>query len=197
MNTINSTPFTQCGLVLKTNSISESNTITDYPVSNSVGSINGIRNQYTWNNINLQDILGDQYHQFDYFTLVWKGIQYGPGVGVFSSTEGTRLVSVAVSGPDLRGCTYDVRTRRNNAQAVLGGLFFNTTAATFNISHDNCIATFKKSDTFNLTITLKSYTGADPAPFFVSPTLLFPQCIYFFDIVPSEFPEQEPYTQVY
>jgi len=195
MNTRNATPFTQCALILKTNSISTLNTVSDYPLSNSVGSVNSLRTQYTWNNINLQEILGDQYHQFDYFTLVFKGMQYGVGVGGFSGlSTAVRTNSIVASGPAWRGCTYDVATRRNTAEATINNIVFNTVASTYMTSHNAYIATFRKSPTFNFTITIKSSTGGE---IIIPPISLYPQAIYFFDIVPSEFPEPKPYPQVY
>ena len=195
MNTRNATPFTQCGLVLKTNSISASNTVGDYPVSNSVGSINAIRTEYTWYNINLQEILGpDIYNNFEYFTLVCKGLQYGVGQGTFTGLGQSRLSTVVAIGPDWRACTYDVATRRNTSEAIMCGVLFNTVASTYNVSYDAYIGTFKKSPTFNFTLKLKNIYGQDHN---FAATMLFPQAVYYFDIVPAQFPEQEPYAQVY
>lgn len=194
MNTRNATPFTQTELILRTTFISGGSAVGNYPVENSVGSINKGRTEYTWNTINLRDILGVQYDKFEYFNLILRTVQYGGIVSAPAVNE--RLVSIVASGPSWVNSSYDVATRRYTTEAVIGQILMsNSTLGSFHQFDDNCMATFKKTPTFDFTLKLQTLAGEPPVfdPLFT----LFPGGSYYFDIVPVQFPDSEKYAQVY
>ena len=193
MNTRNGTPFTQSELVLRTNYILSSNTVGAYPVSNSIGSISQGRVEYTWNTINLMDILGDLYNKFEYFNLILRAVQQGNFVGGPSSLN-DRVINLVASGPNWINSSYDVGKRCITSEAVIGQLIMNS-AQGYITMDDNCITTFRKTPTFNFTIKLQTIAGVPPV--FNPATVLYPSATFFFDIIPVQFPEPEKYAQVY
>jgi len=193
MNTRNATTFTQSELVFRTTFISGSNVLSAYPTSNTVGSINKGRTECTWNTINLMNILGDQYHKFEYFNLILRTVQYTGIVSAPAVNE--RLLNIVVSGPSWVNSSYDVGSRHHTLDAVMGQVIISSTLGSLFQFDDNCMATFKKTPTFNFTIKLQTLAGVPPVfdPLFT----LFPGASYYFDIVPVQFPDPEKNPVVY
>lgn len=193
MNTRNATPFTQSELVLRTSYISSGTVVGNYPVENSVGSINKGRTEYTWNTINLKDILGPQYDKFEYFNLILRTAQF---TGITSTPAiNERLLNIVASGPSWVNSSYDVASRHYTPDAVIGQFTVIGTLGGVLQFDDNCMATFKKTPTFNFTLKLQTLAGVPPVfdPLFT----LFPGASYYFDIVPVQFPDPEKPAVVY
>ena len=193
MNTRNATSFTQSEIVFRTSYISKGTLVGNYPVSNSIGSINQGRTEYTWNTINLKDILGDQYHKFEYFNLILRTAQFTGITATPAINE--RLLNIVASGPSWVNSSYDVATRRYTTEAVVGQFTVIGTLGGVLQFDDNCMATFKKTPTFDFTLKLQTLAGVPPVfdPLFT----LFPGASYYFDIIPVQFPETEKSPQVY
>ena len=127
---------------------------TDY--SGERGRINKSLSSITWNNINLRQVLGDMYDEYEEFNLVLKQVTSSQ---VNSRLEGlpfnSRGVYIRLSGLPFINCTYDIVTRNNRPSTILGSFviplggwvsqLFSDTAVTFgksqflcNISIDIC-----------------------------------------------------------
>jgi hypothetical protein len=195
MNTRNGTSFTQSDLILSTNYISTSLTIGSYPVSNSIGTINAGKTEYTWYSVDLSQVLGDQYNKFEYFNLVLRCVQYGTGVGAFNLINvNEKQVSIVASGPSWVNSSYDVGKRRSTAEATIGAINV-PNSQSYTVFFDNCLTTFRKTPTFDFTIKLITLKGTPPD--FVTSASMFPYMTFYFDIIPVQYPEPEKYAQVY
>lgn len=120
---------------------------TDY--SGERGSINKSLSSITWNNINLRQVLGDMYDEYEEFNLVLKQVTSNQ---VNARLEGlpfnSRGVYIRLSGLPFINCTYDVVTRNNRPSTILGGFviplggwvsqLFSDTAVTFGKSQFLC-----------------------------------------------------------
>lgn len=180
MNILESIP--KAGFSLKYNDISVSDVVGNYPVTNSVGTINATRTQATWFSINLEHMLGDMYNKYDMFNLRLNCVSYQQQAA-FGVAPFDRLIQFGVSGLAWENNNYNtVRKTLTNA-SILGILNFTQNVAATNVFDNSFVATFRKQKTCNITIQLETLDGGVPA---MNAATLFPRISWFFDIIPVE-----------
>ena len=144
-------------LVLKTSDITTSPDFlfnyTDYYGER--GSVNKYLSSITWNNINLRQILGDMYDEFDEFNLVLKQLNTS---FTNSTLEGapyeSRGIYMKMFGLPFINSTYNVVSQRNTNTAILGGVALTLNSFTNIIYNDSAQLSFGKSQELcNLTIS--------------------------------------------
>ena len=106
---------------LNTTDILNSVTVGDYPVINQYGSVNTIKTDYTWNNIDFKTILGDMYDKFEKFNIKLCAVQYTQQA-IFGLSLNDRCLSVNMYGLPFSNSTYDVKLNSNVSYFNSGGL---------------------------------------------------------------------------
>jgi len=179
MNEIVSLP--KASFSLKYNDISTSDVFANYPVTNNVGTINATRTQATWYSLNLENILGDLYNQYDIFTLRLNTISYQQqaafGVAAFD-----RLVYFSVSGLPWYNNNYSITRKTLVNSAVIGTNNFIQNICDTLSFENSYVATFRKQKTTDITIQLLCLDGTSPA---MNAATQFPRISWFFDIFPA------------
>jgi len=144
-------------LVLKTSDITTSSDFlfnnTDY--TGERGSVNKYLSSITWNNINLRQILGDMYDEYDEFNLVLKQLSTS---FTNSTLEGvpteSRGIYMRISGLPFLNNTYNVVSKRNTNTAIIGTCSLTANSFTNINYNDSAQLTFNKSQELcNITIT--------------------------------------------
>lgn len=170
----------KASFALKLNDISLSDTFADYPVTNNVGTINDTRTIITWYSVNLEDILGDMYNQYDFFNLRLKYIQYNGQAG-FATTVNDRTNSLQMSGLNFANSNYDTARGCNVGTTIIGTHIFgvnNPAVVTFD---DAYIITIRKQKSADITITYLNINNVAPS----TPVgTQFPRSSFYFDLTP-------------
>ena len=120
----------------------------------------------TWTNIDMRDVLGDMYDEYDEFNLVLSNminmshVNWSVAIANFGDTANDETNYIEITGLDFQNQGYDQKTKTNAPKGVINGVYFPTNATAiptiFNFS-DNPM-TFKKSyasSTTNINITFK------------------------------------------
>jgi hypothetical protein len=153
-------------------------------VLNSVNaSTNSIKSSFTWNNINLRNLLGDMYDKYDRFNIALNTIAtaYTP---LALSGNTNNQVLIRVSGLPWINNSYNINAsglNLNNNSTIIATFTFSSSAPqepiTFIYNHN--IATFSKnSDITSITIDYaRVYDLLTP-----DSTNSFPQMTFIFDI---------------
>ena len=172
----------KASFALKYNDISISDTFGDYPVTNNVGTINATRTQATWYSINMENILGDLYNQYEVFTLRLNSVSYQPQAA-FGVNPYDRNVYFAISGLPWYNNNYSITRKTNIASAVVGAQNFIPATAFTDFFDNSYVVTFRKQKTVNITIQLLTLDGTPPA---MNAATQFPRISWFFDILACE-----------
>lgn len=168
--------------VLKTRDIFNSNTIADYPVSNSKGSINQYRTSMTWNAISMKNMLGELYNQYELFNIELIGFSAAQILSNFGVTDNDRNVIFKMSGLDWVYNTYNTSTFNTTNQAVVGCHRFASQTNVFNASNTRRMtSTFRKNQIVDITITLNTILGTLPN---MNVNTVFPNMNFGFIITP-------------
>ena len=140
------------------------------------------RTLLTWNNINLRNLLGDMYEQFDYFNISLKSITTVSTENI-SGVRDTFALHVRMSGLPWVNNSYNVKSGSNNQYCVIG-TFRLASFFEINFLYENNLFTFgKNSETCNITIDFLKISDGDIPNIFSSPTVPFSNFIFMFDIV--------------
>jgi hypothetical protein len=164
-------------LVLKTSDLTVNSTT-------NIGSCDQYRQNFTWFNINLRALLGDQYDQYDYFniSLVSMSCSQASTVGGQGSVD-DKTVYVKMSGLPFINQTYNQPTRNNITSSTLTifQIPSSAIAATqqYNNSTVNVITFGKNQDLCNINIFLTRLI--DDARSAI--TTAFPQFVFIFTII--------------
>ena len=165
-------------LVLKTSDLTTNATT-------NIGQCDQYRQTFTWFNINLRTLLGDQYDQYDYFNMSLVSMSCAQA----SSTAGQgdvndKIVYVKMSGLPFINQTYDQKRGNNGSTAILTIFQIPTTASSNTLQYNNStvnVLTFGKNQelcNINIFLTrliddLRATTGI---------TLAYPQFVFIFTI---------------
>ena len=135
-------------------------------VSNTYGFTDAFKTNCTWTNINMRDVLGDMYDEYDEFNLVLSNmismshVNWSVVLANFGDTANDETNYIEITGLDFQNQGYDQKTKTNTAKGVINGVYFSTNAPPipllFNFS-DNPM-TFRKSPSSpntNINITFK------------------------------------------
>ena len=149
-------------LALKTFDINSSDGQADYynvTVTTNKGKVFNSRTGYTWNNVNIRNLLGDWYNKYDKFNIClvsvnqsYQAAQYTNNILQYSSNY---VVSVKMSGLQWLS-SYDQATKNNTNIQIVGVRNFNESN---NVIGNNYITFLKGSQITNITISLHSLTG--------------------------------------
>lgn len=169
---------------LNTKSISESNTIGDYPLTNMVGSINQYRTSITWNTINIRNLLGELYNHYEIFNIQLVSAGYETGTTLYGATADDRAVQIVMSGLDWVYSNYNISTGNMTTETVMQGVIYEGQAVSSvgNIASLRC-CTFRKCITTDITINLYTLLGTYPD---MNIGTIFPQLSFTFLITPVQ-----------
>ena len=151
-------------------------------INNSYGSINSLRTDLTWYNVDFKTILGDLYYQYDKFNISLAFITYGLTANVYGTTANDRTLMLNLGGLSFNNCAYNTQTMSNNSSASIGTITLpgNTVAGSFNFTNDmNTITILKPNNMTNVRIFFTRYDNSVPLS---SGTGMFPAMDFFFHI---------------
>lgn len=167
---------------LNTSDISASDTVGDYPLANTKGSINQYRTSITWNAVNIKNILGTLYDKYELFNLEIRSVGSPIPPTLFGVTDNDRTLTLKMSGLDWVFNSYDTNSGNTVNEAIIGNRRFNSQTAQNNIIiGQRLITTFRKCITANITINLYNVDGTLPN---MNVNTIFPQQIFVFKIIP-------------
>ncbi len=150
-------------------------------INNKYGSINALRTDTTWYNVDFKTILGDMYYHYEKFNISLAFITYGSAPNAYGTAAIDRTVMINLGGLPFNNCTYDTQTMSNNSSAYMGTITLPGTVAPgcFNFTNDmNCSTIYKPNNMSNIRIKLTRYDNSAP----VSATGIFPAMDFFFHI---------------
>ena len=138
-------------LALKTFDINSSDGQADYynvTVTTNKGKVFNSRTGYTWNNVNIRNLLGDWYNKYDKFNIclvsVTQSYQATQGIGVCN------VVAIKMSGLQWLS-SYDQASGNDTGSVVIGVKNFNQND---DLSNTNYITFRKGQQITNITINL-------------------------------------------
>jgi hypothetical protein len=154
-------------------------------VLNSVNasSINAMRSSFTWNNINLRNLLGDMYDKYDRFNLCLNCISSAYTGSALSGTNNSQVL-IRLTGLPWIGCNYNISStgiNANNIYTIITSFKFSSSTPQEPLTQyfNESIATFSKnSDIISITIDyLRLVDLSSP-----DTTNTYPQVSFIFDI---------------
>jgi len=146
-------------LALKTFDINSSDTQAEYfdtIVTTNKGKIFDDRTGYTWNNVNIKNLLGDWYNKYDTFNICLVSVaqSYQPTHAV----EACNVVTIKMSGLQWLS-SYDQASGNNTGSVVIGVRNFNQDNDDFS---STSFITFRKGQQItNITIKLDCLQNDD------------------------------------
>lgn len=184
-------------LVLRMSDISTSDTLSNYPITNATGSINQNRTGYTFYNVNLRGIVGnDIFDKYDYFNVRISGIvayMANLPLMLLGTIDGTSYMCcrVFLSGLNFINNTYNIKNKTNTGSCCIAYYNLNSNSSSPNqaLSFDESyIYTIKKTECFNLTFSYLTMDNNDPAvyidPAGTDTQKLFPRVTWILDFIP-------------
>ena len=138
-------------LVLKTSDLTNGSTT-------NIGSCDQYRQNFTWFNLNLRTLLGDQYEQYDYFNISLVSMSSSAASATNQGNVDDKTVYVKLSGLPFINQTYDQKRGNNGSTANLTIFQIPTTAIPsteqYNNSTINVLTFNKNQEQCNLNISL-------------------------------------------
>ena len=171
-------------LVLKTSDLSVNSTT-------AIGQCDQFRTTFTWFNINLRNLLGDLYNQYDYFNI--SLISLSSSVATANAGAGSaddRLVFIKLGGLPFVGQSYNQRTENSGGLVTIGTYHIPGTAAIGNQYYNNSanVCTFNTDqDLCNFTVSFFRVID-DTKP---TLTVSNPQFAFIFTIIGIDKPDNE------
>lgn len=148
---------------LNTTDILNSVTVGDYPVVNQYGSVNTIKTDYTWNNIDFKTILGDMYDKYEKFNVKLCSVQYTQQA-VYGTTLADRNLSINIFGLPFSNCTYESRFNCNVSFFNSGSFtLVQNTAGQANLQDSNICTIYSPRSPCNIRINLTLIDNSTPA----------------------------------
>lgn len=168
--------------ILRESDISTSNVVGDYPLSNSVGSINQYRTSITWNAVNIKNILGSLYDNYELFNLEVRSITNPIPTTLFGVSDNDRAITFKMAGLDWVFNTYDTSSGNTVNEAIFTNQRFTNQTTTLNtVGIRRMTTTFRKCITANITISLYNVNDVPPN---MNVGTIWPQMIFGFKITP-------------
>ena len=164
---------------LNTSDILNSNVAGNYPVVNQYGSVNTIRTDYTWNNIDFKTILGDMYDKYKKFNIHLCSVSYDQ-IAAYGATLNDRNLIINVFGFPFSNCTYESRNNSNVSFYNGGSITFvqNTAGQTY-LLDSNMMTIYSPTNPQTIRIRLSLINGVDPTP---GGAILYPNTCFYFRI---------------
>ena len=155
--------FVECATFhLNSVDIWASNTTGDYPATSAFGTVNALRNDFTFYNVDLRTILGTMYDTYDKFNIKLSSVIYSSQTP-FGTGADDRCLKVNMSG--LPFCNSSYHQKYNNTgYTTVGSLNLvqsNSNGSYFN--DDNVFTIWKPQANANIRIYLTSMYDVAPA----------------------------------
>ena len=166
-------------LALKTFDINSSDGQADYyniTVTTNKGTVFDDRTGYTWNNVNMRNLLGDWYNKYDKFNICLVSVTQS-----YQSTQAVvvcNVVAIKMSGLQWLS-SYDQASGNDTGSVVVGVRNFNQNE---DLSNTNFITFRKGQQITNITIKLDCLQNDDTVMPNVQST--FGHMIFLFNITP-------------
>jgi len=164
---------------LNTNDISSSNTVGDYTngINTANGSINSIRTDYTFYNIDFKTILGTMYEKYDRFNIKLSCAISGAQAG-FGVTVSDRCLKINISGLPLCNSGYH-QLMGNTGYTTVGTVtLIQTTCVANYYNDDNVFSIYKPMPLNNIRIYLQTIFDTIPS----ANGAIFPMMDFYFRI---------------
>jgi hypothetical protein len=150
--------------------------------TNTFGTSNALNTELRFSSISLKNILGDLYDKYDSFNISLTSVTVAQSAATYGVGNNT-LIQLYMSGPAFKQSnTYSNITRTSQTSAFMGHFQLpvwvanSSSVLTFNNSFCNTFDKF--GDFVDITLTLRSPTGALQVP-----TNAYPLMVYNFTIV--------------
>lgn len=130
---------------------------------------------FTWNNINLRNLLGDMYDKYDLFNIALVQAASGVGASNIGASLDDLNVQLVMSGLPWVNQTYNSTTMTNKSSAIIGIFTFARSATANQLYYANNALTFSKNQlSANISISyLNMATGNAPSPVAAYPGVNF------------------------
>ncbi len=151
-------------------------------VYNNFGSINALRTDTTWYNVDFKTILGDMYDKYEKFNISLAFITFGACVNIYGVNAIDRTIMLSMEGLPFSNCTYNTKSMSNNSSASIGTVTLPgyLVPGSFNFVNDqNTITIDKPKNMSNVRIFFTRYDYATPASANLG---MFPAMDFFFHI---------------
>lgn len=146
-------------------------------VNNIYGSVNEFRNDITWYNINLKNILGDMFNKYDKFNIRLSSIMYSSILAPSASSADLSL-KINVGGLPFSNCTYRPIYNNNTSTCIVGAFQLVNTTQQIYFNDNNIFTVEKLPETTNIRIFLTRLNDTPPSTW----ASLGPQIDFYFRI---------------
>jgi hypothetical protein len=116
--------------------------------------INAAKNQITWNNINLKNVLGSMYDKYDKFNIELVSILQSETVDIFGIDSKDTTVLIQISGLSFVNNNYNFSTGNNVNSTIIGFYNFCNYDETTTQNYINNPRTFVKDTKYLVDITI-------------------------------------------
>ena len=172
-------------LTLKTSDINLSDTQANYyniDVFTSTGSITNSKKTFTWYNVNLKNLLGEWYNNYDAFNICLVAISQS-----YQSTQTPTIkdnvIMIKMTGLQWLS-SYDQKTGTNTGINIVALRNFNE----YHLTKNNYITFLKGNPITNITLSLDNVST--DAPLTTNQAGVFGNMIFSFNITPVEKPSK-------
>ena len=176
-------------LTLKTSDINLSDAQANYyniDVFTTKGSITNSKKTFTWYNVNLKNLLGEWYNNYDSFNICLVSISQSYLAAIYAQNGGVirdNVLSVKMSGLQWLS-SYDQSTGTNTGTVVVGLRNFNE----YHLTKNNYITFLKGNPITNITLSLDNVST--DAPLTTNQASVFGNLVFSFNITPVEKPSK-------
>lgn len=106
------------------------------------GSVNQYRNDFTWNNINFQTILGTMFDKYDSFNIKLSLICHN-NIAAQSANNQNLMLKVNMSGLPFQNCTYHSSVNSNMGICTMGAFALPSYPSGVYFNDDNVFSIYK------------------------------------------------------
>lgn len=146
-------------------------------INNEYGTVNAIKSDTLWYNVNFKNILGDMYYKYNKFNLKLHAIQFtSVPTGTTSIIE--LLLKINLSGLEFSNSNYDFKKQLIDYSVI--GLYTIVSSRSIYYNDNNYVTIHRPSENTNLRIFLTTFDGKTPD----WSTFLGPQIEYIFKVYP-------------
>ena len=112
-------------------------------VNNEYGSMNLLRNDFTWYNISFKTILGDMYDKYDRFNIKLSSVMYSAIADPAVGAPNALLLKVNLVGLPFSNCTYNSYTNSNSQRCTVGSYAVAAAGGQLYFNDDNVFSIYK------------------------------------------------------
>lgn len=170
-------------LILQTKDISTSDDYLNYPISNTKGYINQYRTHIKWNAVNLRNVLGSLWDEYELFSIQFSNLGWSNNLATTYGVSADDLnISYGIAGLDWVYANYSTSKGNCVSETIMNGNIFNGTANSCGMKpYEGMTAIFRKQSTADISIKLYTVNGTLPN---MNANTIWPQMIFDFTITP-------------